>query len=207
MELRRATEKDLIIRLEEEKDYLEVEQLARAAFYREERIADIGVGCVEDYMIHMLRERDGIRELDFVATIKDKIVGHIIYSKSHIVKDDGSIIETLNLGPVSVLPDMQKQGIGSALIKTSIEKAKELGYGAILFFGHPSYYPRFGFVEAKEYHVTTAWGKNYPAFMAMELQQDYLKNANGKYMESDLYDEDITKIPAKEFEKKNIEKV
>lgn len=191
---------NLVIRLEEEKDFLEVEQLTRAAFYREERIADIGVGCVEHYMVHMLRQKDGIRQLDFVATVNDKIVGHIIYSKSHILKNDGSRIETLNLGPISVLPELQKQGIGSALIRTSMEKATELGYGAILFFGHPSYYPRFGFVEAKEYHVTNVWGKNYPAFMAIELQKDYLKNADGKYIESDLYDEELTKIPAKEFD-------
>jgi len=193
---------NLIIRLEEEKDFIEVDKVTRAAFYREERIAEIGVGCAEPYMVHMLRQRDGIKELNFVATLDDKVVGHVIYSKSHIVKEDGSILETINFGPLSVLPSMQRQGVGSALMKHSIARAKELGYGAILFFGHDTYYPRFGFVEAKEYNVTTAWGTNHPTFMAMELQEGYLKNAKGKYYESDLYNEELTKVPAKEFEEK-----
>ncbi|MBE5962494.1 MAG: N-acetyltransferase [Lachnospiraceae bacterium] len=192
---------DIKIRLEEVQDYHEVELVARAAFYRDERIKEIGVGCTEHYMIHELRNQDGIKELNFVAVLDDKIVGHVIYSHSYILKDDGERIETLNFGPLSVLPEWQKQGIGSMLMRFSIEKAKELGYGAIIFFGHPTYYPRFGFVEAKEFGITTAWGANYPAFMAMELRDGYLKNAQGKYFEADIYDEDITKEPSKEYDK------
>lgn len=193
--------KDIKIRLEDIQDYLEVEMVARAAFYRNERIEEIGVGCTEHYMIHELRNSEGINDLSFVAVLDDKIVGHVIYSHSFILKDDGKRIETLNLGPLSVLPEFQKQGIGSMLMRFSINKARELGYGAIIFFGHPTYYPRFGFVEAKKFGVTTAWGANYPAFMAMELIDGYLKEAQGKYFESDIYDEDKTKEPSKEYDK------
>ncbi|WP_066714808.1 GNAT family N-acetyltransferase [Clostridium sp. Marseille-P299] len=193
---------DIQIRLEEVKDYQEVELVARAAFYRDERIEDIGVGCTEHFMIHKLREKDGIRELNFVATLNEKIVGHVIYSNSYIMSDNGKRIETLNVGPLSVLPDFQNQGVGSKLMQFSIERATELGYGAIVFFGHPTYYPRFGFVEAKEFEITTAWGANYPAFMAMELKEGYLKNSHGKYFEAEIYDEGITKLPAKEYDKR-----
>lgn len=128
-------------------------------------------------------------------------MGHVIYSHSYIINQDGSRIDTLNVGPLSVLPDFQKQGVGSKLMQYSIERAKESGYGAIVFFGHPTYYPRFGLVEAKEFGITTAWGANYPAFMAMELKEGYLHNIQGKYFESELYDEDITKKPAREYDK------
>lgn len=191
---------NLIIRLEEKKDYAEVEAVARAAFYRPERIDSIGVGCAEPYMIHMLRQKDGIKELNFVATLKDQIIGHIIYSHSHVQNEDGTRLATLNMGPLSVLPAFQKQGVGSALMRHSMANAKELGYGAILFFGHPTYYPRFGFVDAEKYHITDKWGNNYPSFFAYELKEGYLKKAKGKYIESELYDEEITKRPAKEFE-------
>ncbi len=192
---------DIKIRLEDVQDYNEVEMVARAAFYRVERIKEIGIGCTEHYMIHELRNREGINDLSFVAILDEKIVGHVIYSYSYIFKDNGKRIETLNLGPLSVLPEFQKQGIGSMLIRFSINRARELGYGAIIFFGHPTYYPRFGFVEAKNFGITTAWGANYPAFMAMELINGYLKDAQGKYFEADIYDEDKTKEPSKEYDK------
>lgn len=85
-------------------------------------------------------------------------------------------------------------------MRHSMAKAKDLGYGAILFFGHSTYYPRFGFVDAEKYHITDKWGGNYPSFFAYELKEGYLKEAKGKYIESELYDEEITQGPAKEYE-------
>lgn len=190
------------IRLEERKDWREVELLTREAFWRDERIEKIGIGATEHYMVHKMRENEGIKELTFVAEIDGEIVGHIIYSKnSYVLQPDGLKKEVLNFGPISVLPKYQKQGIGNALMVHSIKVAKDLGYGAILFFGHPTYYPRFGFKEAREFGITTAQGANFPAFMAMELQEGYLSRVSGKYIESSIYDEDITKGPAKEYDK------
>lgn len=57
------------IRLEEEKDYRAVEELTREAFWKNERVEEIGVGCTEHYMVHSLRKEDGIKGLDFVAEI------------------------------------------------------------------------------------------------------------------------------------------
>lgn len=189
------------IRLEEEKDYRIVEELTREAFWKNERIEKIGVGCTEHYMVHALRKKGGIKELDFVAEINGKVVGHVIYSKAYILQPNSKKKDVINFGPLSVLPAYQKQGVGSALMYYSIECAKKLGYGAILFFGHPTYYPRFGFVEAKEFGITTARGDNYPAFMAMELKKGYLKGISGKYIEAPIYNEDLTKEQAKEYDK------
>jgi len=194
---------NMIIRLEEPKDYRTVEELTRAAFNNPDRVERSEIAYpMEHHMVNRLREKDGIMELNFVAELDGKIVGHIIYSHAHILQTDGSKIDVLNFGPISVLPEIQKMGIGSALMKHSIEEAKRLGYGAILFFGHPDYYPRFGFVDAREFDITDCNGENYPAFMAMELTEGYLKNAVGKFIEADIYNDDLNREQAKEFDKK-----
>lgn len=192
---------EIEIRPAEEKDYKETENIARQAFYRDDRIAEIGVGCTEPYMLHMLRKEVGIKELDFVAYVDGKAVGQIIYSHSHIRRPDGSLVDTLNFGPLSVLPEFQKMGVGSALMRYSMKRAKELGYGAILFFGHPEYYPRFGFVQASKYGIETEWQADTPAFMAIELKEGYLKDVTGIYLEAPVYDEEITKLPSLKYEK------
>jgi len=193
---------DVIIRLEEPKDYRTVEELTRAAFNNPDRIDRSKIDCpMEHHMVHRLREKDGIISLDFVAELNGRIVGHIIYSNAYILQPDNSKIDVLNFGPISVWPELQKTGIGSALMKRSIEEARKLGYGAILFFGHPEYYPRFGFVEAKEFGITDCNGENYPSFMAMELKEGYLKNVSGKFIEADIYNDDLNREQAKEFDK------
>lgn len=152
-------------------------------------------------MVHMMRGDTGIDELTFVAELEGKIVGHIIYTKdSYILQEDGSNVEVLNFGPISVLPEFQKQGIGKALMNHSIKRARALGHGAIVFFGHPTYYPKFGFKEAKEFRITTDSGHNFPAFMAMELQDGYLEDISGKFIETAIYNEDKTKQAAKEYD-------
>jgi len=193
--------KNINIRLEEPKDYRTVEELTRAAFDNPDRIERSKIGCpMEHYMVYMLRKKDGIMELNFVAEMDGRIVGHIIYSLAHILQPDGSEIVVLNFGPLSILPEFQRIGIGSALMKHSIKEAEKLGYGAILFFGHPEYYPRFGFVEAGEFGITDCNGDNYPAFMAMELKEGYLKNISGKLIELDIYNDDLNRKQAKEFD-------
>ena len=194
--------KNITIRLEQPQDYRIVEELTRAAFDSPERNEKSQIGCpMEHHMVHMLRKQDGIMELNFVAEMDGQIVGHIIYSHAHILQSDGSKVAVLNFGPLSVLPHLQRSGIGSALMKYSIEEARKQGHGAILFFGHSEYYPRFGFVEAKEFGITTRDGENFPAFMAMELVDGFLKGVSGKFIEADIYDDDLNRQQAKEFDK------
>ena len=91
------------------------------------------------------------------------------------------------------------------MMKHSIKRAKELGYGGIFFFGHSTYYPRFGFKEAKNFQVTTSDGANFPAFMGMELQPGYLDKVSGKFMETAIYDENLTKEPARTYDQGNFQ--
>lgn len=193
---------EVIVRLEEEKDYRIVEKITRDAFNYPDRIKRGQIGCpYEHWMVHELRHRDGILELSLVAQLKDgTIVGHIICSKA-IVKIENRKLSVLDLGPLSVQPEYQRQGIGKALIRAMIEKAKKLDYGAILFFGRPEYYPQFGFKEAVIYGISDAEGYNYPAFMAMELRKGYLKNVcGGKFLESDIYNDELNRETVIKFD-------
>jgi predicted N-acetyltransferase YhbS len=193
---------EIKVRLEEEKDYRRVEEITRAAFSYPGRIEKGGIGCpYEHWMVHALREKDGIKELSLVAEMNGTVIGHIIYSDARIETEDGRNVHVLNFGPVSVQPEYQRQEVGKALMMISMAKAKELGYGAICFFGRPEYYPQFGFIEAKEFGITDLNGANYPAFMAMELKPGYLKNTHGKYYESTIYDDNRNKDAVKEYDK------
>lgn len=194
---------NITVRPEEEKDHRKVEEITRAAFNYPDRITRGQIGCpYEHWMVHELRRRDGIPELSLVAQLKDgTIAGHIICSKA-VVRTENRELPVLNFGPLSVQPEYQRQGIGKALIRAMIEKAKKLDYGAILFFGRPEYYPQFGFKEAAIYGVSDAEGYNYPAFMAMELKSGYLKNAyGGRFFESDIYNDELNRGTVIEFDR------
>ena len=193
---------NILIRLEEVKDYRRVEEITRLAFSYPGRIERGQIGCpYEHWMVNELRKRDGVTDLSLVAVVDGIVVGHIICSKAE-VKTDKGVTPVLNFGPISVLPEMQRKGIGKALITNMIEKATQLGYGAILFFGRPEYYPQFGFKEASEFGISDAEGYNYPAFMGMELVLDYLSEARGgRYYESDIYNDELNREAVKAFDK------
>lgn len=193
---------NILIRLEEVKDYRRVEEITRLAFSYPGRIERGQIGCpYEHWMVNELRKRDGVTDLSLVAVVDGMVVGHIICSKAEVRTDKG-VTPVLNFGPISVLPDMQRKEIGKALITNMIEKATQLGYGAILFFGRPEYYPRFGFKEASEFGIADAEGYNYPAFMGMELIPGYLAEARGgRYYESDIYNDELNREAVKEFDK------
>ena len=192
---------EIIVRNETQKDYRRVEEITREAFAYPDRIERGGIGCpYEHWMVHELRKRDGILELSLVATVNDEIVGHVICSKAE-VRQDGNSLPVLNLCPISVRLEYQRLGVGKALINELIIKAKDLGYGAILFFGRPEYYPQFGFVEASEFSISDSEGYNYDSFMGMELIPGYLSVAKGgRFYESDIYNDDLNRKTVKEFD-------
>jgi len=182
---------ELILRLEEAKDWPEVESLTREAFWKSEEIAKLGVGCVEHYLAHLLRTSpDFVPELDYIAECNGKIIGNVMYSKAYVLMPNGARHDVLTFGPLSVLPEHQRQGVGRALMRHTLKAAARLGYGAVIFYGHPTYYPRFGFREAKEFGITTAGGENFPAFMAMELIYGDLDGVTGSFHESPVFDVD-----------------
>ncbi len=99
-------------------------------------------------MADAIRGGDGyVPELSLVATCDDRVVGHVM---SSWVGLEGSDRRLLQLGPIGVLPERQGEGIGSALVRASLDGARRLGEGLLLLEGNPRYYARFGFVRADE---------------------------------------------------------
>ena len=96
----------------------------------------------EQDCVNQLRA-DGDLTVSLVAEIDDVIVGHIAFSP---VFFDGVIDSWYGLGPVSVWPDLQKQGVGKALIEAGLEEIKKLGAKGCVLIGDPAYYHRFGFI-------------------------------------------------------------
>lgn len=171
------------IRQEEEKDFKDVENLTREAFWDLYK-----PGCDEHLVLHKIRKVSAfVKELDLIACDNDVIAGNIIYSRAKVVNDENKEFEVLCMGPIAVLPSYQNQGIGSLLMEHSIEKARQLGYKGIVIFGNPDYYHRFGFVDAKEYNIQTSWGDNLDAFMVLELYEDSLQGISGKFFEDEVF--------------------
>jgi putative acetyltransferase len=171
---------DLKIRLERESEYRAVEELTREAFWNK-----YVPGCNEHFCLHNLRvSKDFIPELDFVAEVDGKIVGNIVYTRAGVVDSAGKTHEVICFGPISVLPAYQKQSIGSALIKHSLDKAKSLGFAAVCIYGDPRYYARFGFRCGERFDIKTSDGKYAVALMALELRPGALHKMSGRFIES-----------------------
>ena len=133
--------KDTTIRFEEEKDYREVEQLVRKAFWNKFR-----EGAVEHFVLHNLREdEDFIRELDFVMEKGGRIIGQNVFVKACIKLDNGENLPVLTMGPISIAPEFQRKGYGKMLLDYSLKKAEDLGYGAVLIVGNIKFYEKSGF--------------------------------------------------------------
>ncbi|MBW8326791.1 MAG: N-acetyltransferase [Prolixibacteraceae bacterium] len=134
----------------------------------------------EDKLVARLRNAPGfIPELSLVAELDGLIVGHILFTP--LVIDNGQQqFESLVLGPVSVLPEFQKQGIGGKLIRTGHQKAVELGFRSVILIGHPEYYPRFGYKPSSTWGIKTHYElPSDDVFMAVELTDGALKNVSG----------------------------
>jgi len=163
----------MTIRPEHPDDYNAILRLTYKAFltsdYPGRRRVD------EHYLIHLLQGSPFvIPELCFVAEQENMITGHILYTKSEVQCPDGSFKDTITFGPLSVLPERHRQGIGAALVRNSIEKAREMVFGAVLITGIPDYYPKLGFKRARDYGLTLSDGTAGDSFMAYELVPGYL---------------------------------
>lgn len=185
---------EIKLRLEEEKDYRTVEEVTREAFWNL-----YSPGCNEHLLAHKLRDTPQfVKELNYVALHNDKIVGNIAYAEGEITTADKEY-KIVVFGPVSVLPEYQNKGIGSKLINHTIRLAREMGYPAILIYGDPEYYCRFGFKVSKEFHITNTEGKFPAAFQILELYPGALNGIKGIFEESDIYQIDEEEL--EEFEK------
>ena len=151
------------IRKEKMEDYNSIYAVVKAAF----ESADHSDGNEQD-LVNALRQSGAyIPELSLVAEIDGRIAGHIMFTKVKI----GESVQ-LALAPLSVLPEYQRQGIGSALIREGHKRAGELGYGYSIVLGSEAYYPKAGYVPAKNYGILSPFDVPDENFMACKLDKN-----------------------------------
>ena len=172
---------DYIIRLERKDEYREVENLVREAFWNVYR-----PGCLEHYLLNQLRDDDAfVRELDLVMEKDGQIIGQNMFMRAIIKADDGRDIPIMTMGPICIAPEFKRQGYGKKLLDYSLEKATELGCGAICIEGNIDFYSKSGFVYGSDfglrYHGLPE-DADASFFLCNELIPGYLKGITGEYV-------------------------
>ncbi len=173
-------EENIIIRNEKKEDWELVERITRQAFY------NLYVpGCVEHYLVHIMREHeDFIPELDFVLELDGQVIGNIMYTKAKLTDENGTEKEILTFGPVSIHPAYQRMGYGKMLMEHSFQAAIQLGYDTIVILGSPANYVSRGFKCCKKYNVCIENGKYPAAMMVKELIPHILDDHKWLYHDS-----------------------
>lgn len=153
----------MFIRKEEKKDYETVYSLVKQAFERAEQ-AD---GNEQDLVNELRKGEAFIPELSLAAEKDGMLVGHIMFTKAMV-----GTRTVLALAPLSVLPEYQRQGIGTALIKEGHHIAKELGYEYSVVLGSETYYPRVGYLPADTFGIKAPFEVPGENFMVYRLVPD-----------------------------------
>jgi putative acetyltransferase len=194
---------DYIIRLEKKEDYRKVENLVRESFWNVYR-----PGCLEHYVIHVLRDDPAfVKELDFVMEKDGQIIGQNIFMRAEIKADDGRIIPIMTMGPICITPELKRHGYGKQILDYSLAKATDFGVGALCFEGNIDFYGKSGFDYASEFGIRyhgLPEGADSSFFLCKELITGYLDGITGEYAtpESYLVDE----AEAEEFDKEFLPK-
>lgn len=150
----------LEIRQEKKKEYEEVYNVIKTAF----ETAEHSDGNEQDLVVALRNSNNFIPELSLIAIKDNKIIGYILFTKIEI---DG--YEELALAPLGILPEYQRQGIGTKLIEEGHKRAKELGYHYSIVLGSEKYYPKFGYIPASEYGIIAPFEVPNENFMAIKL--------------------------------------
>ena len=156
----------LLIRREKRSDIPSIRKVNESAFkgYKEARLVDL--------------LRESIKAtISLVATIDDKVVGHILFSPVTIELDPKNA-RGLGLAPLAVLPKYQKKGIGSCLVNEGLEECRAKGYDIVVVLGDASYYTRFGFKRASLYRLENEYDAD-ENFMVLELKKGVLGSVSG----------------------------
>ena len=189
---------DIIIRLESKDDYRAVEHLVREAFWNVYR-----PGCSEHYVIHVLRDDPAfVRGLDFVMELDGRLIGQNMFMETVIEADDGRIIPVLTMGPICITPELKRRGFGKMLLDRSLDKAAELGYGAVLFEGNIGFYGKSGFGYSRSFGIRyhdMPEDSDQSFFLCKELKAGYLDGITGVYQTPQGYY--VSDAEVEEFDK------
>lgn len=189
---------NLNIRLENETEYREVENLVRESFWNVYR-----PGCLEHFVLHELRkDPDFVPELDFILEKDGKIIGQNMFMRAVIQSDDGREIPIMTMGPIGILPEFKRMGYGKFLLDYSLERAAERGCGALCFEGNIDFYGKSGFRPASEFGIRyhgLPEGEDASFFLCRELIPGYLDGITGEYTPPKGYF--VDEKAAEEFDK------
>ena len=130
----------------------------------------------EAELVDMLRELPG-PVISLVAELDGVVVGHILFTR--VLADCDPEARIMGLAPMAVVPEHQREGIGSALVRAGLEDCLALGFEAVIVLGHPEYYPRFGFLESTHFGIESEYDVPSVAFMALELVPGALVSVSG----------------------------
>lgn len=188
------------IRLEKKEEYHEVENMVRESFWNVYR-----PGCLEHYVLNQLRNDPAfVKELDFVMEKDGRLIGQNMFMRANIKADDGRDIPIMAMGPICITPELKRKGYGKLLLDYSLEKAKELGCGAVCFEGNIDFYGKSGFTTADKFVIRyhgLPEGEDAPFFLCKELIPGYLDGITGEYAPPQGYFVDEAEVEAfdKEF--------
>ncbi|MBQ7101651.1 MAG: N-acetyltransferase [Clostridia bacterium] len=189
---------DCIIRLERTEEHRETETLIREAFWNVYR-----PGCLEHYVINQLRNDEAfVPELNFVMEKDGRLIGQNMFMRAVIKADDGSDIPIMTMGPICIAPEFKCRGYGKILLDYSLEKAEELGCGALCFEGNIGFYGKSGFTYASEFGIRyhgLPEGADASFFLCKELKKGYLDGIRGEYTPPKGYF--VDEAEAEEFDK------
>ena len=176
-------EKRITIRLEKEADHRNTENLTREAFWNV-----YCPGCMEHYVLHCYRNDPAfVPDLDFVMELDGEMIGQVIYVRSEIACDDGRSVPIMTFGPIGIAPAYKRQGYGKRLLEYSMEKAREMGAGALAITGNILFYGKSGFVPAKTKGVRYADDPEADYFLIKELRTGFLDGISGTYKDPEGY--------------------
>ncbi|MDQ4006261.1 MAG: N-acetyltransferase [Actinomycetota bacterium] len=151
----------MIVRSEEPKDFEAVDQVNRLAFGQPD----------EAEIVASLRTSEAfIPGLSLVAEDAGSIIGHILFTRLQL--DPPTEARVISLAPMSVLPDRQRLGVGSALVRHGLNVARGMGEDLVVVVGHPDYYPRFGFEPASRFGLRCPFPAPEDAFLALRLRRN-----------------------------------
>jgi putative acetyltransferase len=153
----------IVIRDENSGDVQAIRDVNNCAFGRDQ----------EGHIVEALRS-NGAALLSLVAALNGRVVGHIMYSPLSVADATGA-----GLGPMAVLPEHQRQGIGSDLVRAGNQRLKDEGCPFIMVVGHPSFYSRFGFRLAGSNGISCEWEVPDDAFMLSVLDETKMQGVSG----------------------------
>lgn len=150
-------------------DYAAIAEVNTRAFGRDDEARLVkALRCSEAYL----------PGLSLVAELSSRIVGHILFTRVFI-RAGSSAVPAVALAPMSVLPEMQRRGIGSQLLERGLAECVRLGHKIVVVLGHKEFYPRFGFTPGDEKDIGAPFEAPREAFMVKELVPGGLTGVTG----------------------------